>query len=1342
VDFSVALFFRFGGVGHWEVMAIVRTGGSVRLPRLDGGGEGSPDATEDEESRATPSQESEADAFSCGNEENGGGGQGPEEDGMEEDVEVEEEEDSGMRSDELDVTEFSEAGAEMCQVGDHSFAVPLELYDLSSLGDVLSLDAWNSLLAEDERLRLAALLPDMDQEMFTRTLVELLKGENFHFGSPLAALFEGLNGGLCNPRIVLYRRGTRFTDRRKHYYWLQSYHNSMVCGLWEIKDCWKGCEGYSLDERLRMLDAVKVQRQKRKALARRTASEADSESRESRELFLTRKPDKTELRKAGKLAKDRPLLLGMPTGVDEEGAGHDAAVLLSGLPHQNNPYGYDPALTHRGKLRRSTDGLYTEDPGYDRDLARFRSSKQLPKPAKKELVMGYDDNLYGNNHRDNHMGAPYYYGRPMGNQGVTLATAIDPPYFDTRRNARYSERDRVQGGEGMQSKAQRGDEMHWSAGANTGGLDEWQERQAAGDYRSRKTQAGHGLKVKSYRSIEQQANDAHVRADPRDKLSQKMKSKSSSRFDEIGQKHHRSVASYAQSEETESDSSEHFEDGADVKFLGQKSERHYYGSHRPEYGSKKSNMLAKAVKMGYPSATADFDPSQSKGIKGKVSETGYSRDLHSTISEMMKPPSASSEEKWKGMANLDMHGYDTTGLHEIKENNESFRSMEDERLASRSGHAIEESNGDFSGTEKVVLTSYSSGSKKAKGVEHAQSGLKVVETSCNSKKKSKKKQETITDAVTVAEAAAAIPENDVVAVEPEKPEKPKKKYAPITPTIHTGFSFSVVHLLTAVKKAMINPTENTPAAAAAKQPDGEEGKTWFNNEEQNKADQESGVTEQGQPVLEVSNATAAAPTATEQGQPVLEVANATATAPNVTEQAQQAPEVAVASASEPTILNNSPALTVQELVNRIKSNSGDPRILETQEPLQDLVRGVMKVLSSRTAPLGAKGWRALVAYEKSNKSWFWVGPVTSVSFDDPDEETSAEAWGIPHKMLVKLVDAFSNWLKSGQETLKQIGSLPSPPPPNPANLDLKERFKELRAQKSLNTIVPNSDEAKAYFQREEFLRYSIPDRAFCYTAADGEKSIVAPLRRGGGKPTAKARGHPMLLPDRPPHVTILCLVRDAAARLPARTGTRADVCTLLRDSQYLNFEEANKEAAVNQVVSGALDRLHYERDPCVLYDNDKKLWTYLHRGREEEDFEDDGTSSTKKWKRPRKDPSDPADPGAGNDDFEDDGAGNPLTNSVKKQRTDHADPTVSGEAKDAGDHASQDPSAGGFSGGVEGNVNTKSDVGGPNTSVDATPGSKAGDNPASLQSFSGGNMTNMAPSENTNKEFHEVVDIS
>jgi hypothetical protein len=41
---------------------------------------------------------------------------------------------------------------------------------------------------------------------------------------------------------------------------------------------------------------------------------------------------------------------------------------------------------------------------------------------------------------------------------------------------------------------------------------------------------------------------------------------------------------------------------------------------------------------------------------------------------------------------------------------------------------------------------------------------------------------------------------------------------------------------------------------------------------------------------------------------------------------------------------------------------------------------------------------------------------------------------------------------------------------------------------------------------------------------------------------------------------------------------------------------------MNTVVSGALDRLHSEEDPCVKYDSDQKLWIYLHRNRKPDDF--------------------------------------------------------------------------------------------------------------------------------------------
>ena len=83
--------------------------------------------------------------------------------------------------------------------------------------------------------------------------------------------------------------------------------------------------------------------------------------------------------------------------------------------------------------------------------------------------------------------------------------------------------------------------------------------------------------------------------------------------------------------------------------------------------------------------------------------------------------------------------------------------------------------------------------------------------------------------------------------------------------------------------------------------------------------------------------------------------------------------------------------------------------------------------------------------------------------------------------------------------------------------------------------------------------------------------------------------------DRPSYVTILCLARDAAARLPEGVGTRADICDLLKDSQYTN--EKLSDSQINNIVSGALDRLHYEKDPCVKYDLQKKLWIYLHKNR-------------------------------------------------------------------------------------------------------------------------------------------------
>ncbi|KAM8927979.1 nuclear factor related to kappa-B-binding protein [Pelodytes ibericus] len=151
-------------------------------------------------------------------------------------------------------------------------------------------------------------------------------------------------------------------------------------------------------------------------------------------------------------------------------------------------------------------------------------------------------------------------------------------------------------------------------------------------------------------------------------------------------------------------------------------------------------------------------------------------------------------------------------------------------------------------------------------------------------------------------------------------------------------------------------------------------------------------------------------------------------------------------------------------------------------------------------------------------------------------------------------------------------------------------------------VRPSSGDEKRVFQEQERHRYSLPHKAFTFRM-HGFESVVGPVKGVFDKETSlnKAREHSLLRSDRPAYVTILSLVRDAAARLPNGEGTRAEICELLKDSQFLAPDVTS--AQVNTVVSGALDRLHYEKDPCVKYDIGRKLWIYLHRDRSEEEFE-------------------------------------------------------------------------------------------------------------------------------------------
>ncbi|GFY99217.1 hypothetical protein Acr_13g0006180 [Actinidia rufa] len=1227
--------------------------------------------------------------------------------------------DSGAGSDDFDLLELGGIGEEFCRVEDESCSIPFELYDLPGLGDVLSMDVWNDCLTEEDRFSLTKYLPDMDQEMFMWTLKEIFTGCNLHFGSPITKLFDMLKGGLCEPRVALYRQGLISFQKRQHYHLLQKHQNSMVSNLYQVRDAWLNCRGYSIEEKLRVLNIMKSQT----SLMYENIEELELDSSERDEsgegLSSKRRKDRKHGLKMGHHSvygasptsafpfQVRPMpleqakqnhpkgtlkLVGSKTSSAKELVGcfpslHYGAEMKSGpyasplaaMPRQNKGAGYDLGAAvqmrdHMGGYDDAEETMYEVAVQKDRNLSRVSALDRAGafKMGKKHEGLRGDDYIansfmgslkndlhaYGSNRTVNKLSdIKVLTAKPSGarisyDYGKKVKYLENVQQFPVEEQMKYGKN----WGQNLSLKGNRNE----LADASDPFWHNKVQRDASSidqsfEFRNWNAKSNKG-------KIERDSSDLKVndRFSQSEYVPKPMQEKVRVISAQNGRRNMtalRGSRKYAKAEETESDSSgQVYEDEDDNPLMRRKLAYPHtildgsFLKSGPEpvkvkefKKDKKKNAQPLEGLSHFPRKLADLGEHPHAPVvessslkakqKGKMQDIGH---LQNSAAKMLEDSfysgsgrlngDDSQKRKFKSGKNGQLKGehseqFDFPSLkahptetrpesdfahdysvHQVNHLHNYFVDEEEDSLETRllaegkgvtgrlgkKGNIMEAYGDDLYerpdgplllAKKRKVKENVAHGERDNSGFMHSNSQQQFDDTS-SSKKRGKRKLEDDSIAFQLGTSEPPVAEMGAVDVELE-PIPQKSPFTLITPTFHTGFSFSIIHLLSAVRIAMITLLPED-SLEVGKLPDKNDGRHKL-MEQDMKQEGTNGVDFHEN--LDANN-------------------------------------------SEHSLQRDVPSLTVQEIVNRVRSNPGDPCILETQEPLLDLVRGVLKIFSSKTAPLGAKGWKPLVFYEKSTKSWSWISPVSRSSLDHEaiEEVTSPEAWGLPHKMLVKLVDAFANWLKSSQETLQQIGSLPDPPLSlMQFNLDEKERFRDLRAQKSLITIGPSSEEVKAYFRKEEVLRYSIPDRAFSYTAIDGRKSIVAPLRRCGGKPTSKARDHFMLKRDRPPHVTILCLVRDAASRLPGSIGTRADVCTLLRDSQYI--VEDVSDAQVNQVVSGALDRLHYERDPCVQFDGERKLWVYLHREREEEDFDDDGTSSIKKWKRPKKEAAEPFEQG-------------------------------------------------------------------------------------------------------------------
>lgn len=240
-------------------------------------------------------------------------------------------------------------------------------------------------------------------------------------------------------------------------------------------------------------------------------------------------------------------------------------------------------------------------------------------------------------------------------------------------------------------------------------------------------------------------------------------------------------------------------------------------------------------------------------------------------------------------------------------------------------------------------------------------------------------------------------------------------------------------------------------------------------------------------------------------------------------------------------------------------------------------------------------------YKQNLKIYQWIGagrdtdqhllPLCKYWFRRKYEMTMASSTTslIINNQQKPSVSVINDILEESYSSIDMERQMSSPPPPP-------------RYPTNWSVIKANLNEINE-FRMQERLRFENPHLAFTYRM-HGYESVVGPVKgiyTHQVPGVTKARGHNMLVCDRPNFVTILTLVRDATARLPNGEGTRADICELLKSSQYISSKAA--DSVLQTIVSGALDRMHTEHDPCVRYDPKRKIWIYLHRNRDKSEFE-------------------------------------------------------------------------------------------------------------------------------------------
>ncbi|GAB2229833.1 hypothetical protein Drorol1_Dr00014089 [Drosera rotundifolia] len=113
-------------------------------------------------------------------------------------------------------------------------AIPNGLFDPNNLKELVSYEAWKSLLSEKERNYLKQFLPEELKP--EHVLKPLLVGENLHFGNPFLKWGSSLCSGDLHPDAVLHQEQSIRANKKAYYSELQMYHDNMIENLQNMKE--------------------------------------------------------------------------------------------------------------------------------------------------------------------------------------------------------------------------------------------------------------------------------------------------------------------------------------------------------------------------------------------------------------------------------------------------------------------------------------------------------------------------------------------------------------------------------------------------------------------------------------------------------------------------------------------------------------------------------------------------------------------------------------------------------------------------------------------------------------------------------------------------------------------------------------------------------------------------------------------------------------------------------------------------------------------------------------------------------------------------------------------------